>query len=76
MDPTAVAAEPAGLVGWVMANGQILLFFAQLIFWIVVGAASLWAAATFHRYTKFMMGGSVAVAKTEEKAVSVEEFVE
>jgi hypothetical protein len=79
MDPTAAAAAaaPTGLVGWIMANGQIVLFIAQLLFWLVLGVASVWAAATFNRYVKFVMNGPVAdETPAAEEKVSIEEFVE
>jgi len=76
MDPTTVAA-PTGLVGWIMANGQIVAFIGQLLFWLVMAVASIWAAAVFHRYVNFMMRGAKGEqAPVAEKAVSVEEFVD
>ena len=79
MDPSAAAAAaaPTGLVGWILANGQIVLFIAQLLFWLVLSIASIWAAATFNRYVKFVMRGTVAdEAPAAEEKVSIEEFVE
>ena len=76
MDPSAVAA-PTGLVGWVMENGQIVAFFGQILFWLVLSVASVWAAAVFNRYVNFMMRSAANEAPTDaEKTVSVEEFVE
>jgi len=82
MDPSAAAAAaaPTGLVGWIMANGQMVAFIGQMLFWLVVGVAAVWAAATFNRYVNFMMSDveTVEVVETPaaDKAVSVEEFVE
>jgi hypothetical protein len=78
MDPSAAgAAAPTGLVGWIIANGQIVAFIAQILFWLVLGAASVWAAATFNRYVNFVMRGSaIADVPDDEEALSVEEFVE
>ena len=79
MDPSAAAAAaaPTGLVAWIMANGQIVAFIGQLLFWLVLGIAAVWAAAIFNRYVNFMMrdAGSSQEPVAEE-TVSVEEFVE
>jgi len=78
MDPSAAAAAaPTGLTAWIMANGQIVAFIAQLLYWTVLGVAAIWAAAVFNRYVTFIMRGSDAAATpAAEKTVSVEEFVE
>ncbi len=79
MDPTAAAAvaAPTGLVGWILANGQIVLFVAQLLFWLVLGVAAIWAAAVFNRYVKFVTGGAkVDETPAAEEKLSIEEFVE
>jgi hypothetical protein len=83
MDPSTAAAAPTGLTAWIMANGQIVAFIAQLLFWLVLGVASIWAAAVFNRYVNFMMRGAETAETAEapetsepEDAVSVEEFVE
>jgi hypothetical protein len=74
-----MGAAPAqsGLTAWVMANGQIIGFFAQILFWAAVGFAAVWAAATFNRFVNFVTGAKAdkAAEKPAEK-VSVEEFVE
>jgi len=82
MDPSAAAAvaAPTGFVGWIMANGQMVAFIGQILFWLVVGIAAVWAAATFNRYVNFMMSDDETSEAVEmpiaEKTVSVEEFVE
>jgi hypothetical protein len=80
MDPTAAAAAPTGLTAWILANGQIVAFIAQLLFWLVLGVASIWAAAILNRYVNFMMRGAESTETVEisdaEETVSVEEFVE
>jgi len=65
----------SGFVTWVMANGQIILFFAQILFWLVLSVAAGWAAVVFNRYVSFMIGSKPA-DKPASKAISVEEFVE
>jgi hypothetical protein len=80
MDPTAAAATPTGLTAWILANGQIVAFIAQLLFWLVLGVASIWAAAILNRYVNFMMRDAETTETVEisdaEETVSVEEFVE
>jgi len=69
----------SGFVTWVMANGQIILFFAQILFWLVLSVAAGWAAVVFNRYVSFMIGSKPAekpADKPASKAISVEEFVE
>ena len=74
----AVAAgEPTGFTAWILANGQIVAFVGQLLFWLVLAVASLWAAAVFHRYVNFMMRDAEDTETPEaDTSVSVEEFVE
>jgi hypothetical protein len=79
MDPSAAAAvaAPSGVVGWILANGQIVLFVAQLLFWLALAVAAVWAAVVFNRYVKFVMHDSVAdETPAAEEKVSIEEFVE
>ena len=76
MDPSTAAA-PTGFVGWIIANGQVIGFIGQLAFWLVLGVASVWAAATFNRYVNFVMRSSEAAGTSvADEPVSVEEFVE
>lgn len=75
----ATQAAQTGFVGWVMANGQIVLFFAQILFWLALSVAAGWAAVVFNRYVTFMIGSKPAeksADKPASKAISVEEFVE
>ena len=79
MDPAAAAAAaaPTGLVGWIMANGQMVAFIGQLLFWLVLAVSAVWAAVIFNRYVNFMIrGAKSAETPAAEKTVSVEEFVE
>jgi len=75
----ATQAAQTGFVAWVVANGQIILFFAQLVFWLVLSVSAGWAAVVFNRYVTFMIGSKPAekpADKPASKAISVEEFVE
>jgi hypothetical protein len=86
MDPNLVstAAQPA-IITWVQNYGNLILFFAQIIYWLGLLVFAGYAVATYKRFTNFKMGlGSFseeAKAKKAAKAdsaekVSVEEFVE
>ena len=51
-------AVPTGITAWVAANGQVVYFFAQLAFWLLLVSAVGWAAWQFHRYVSFVVGGA------------------
>jgi hypothetical protein len=79
----AAAAAPTGLLGWIMANGQMVAFIGQLLYWLVLAVASIWAVAVFNRYVNFMMRDSATAqmpaaegTASADEPVSVEEFVE
>ena len=73
----ATSAASGGFVEWILNYGQIILFFAQLFFWIVVGASALWAAIVFNRFVNFAVAGKASAStKPAEKNVSVDQFVE
>ena len=82
----ATQVAQSGFVGWVLANGQIVLFVAQIVFWLVLAIAAGWAAFVFNRYVAFMMAAkptaptvapnAKSAKKSGSKSVSVEEFVE
>ena len=77
MDVTTAAA-PTGLVGWIIANGQIVLFIAQLLFWLALSVSAVWAAIVLNKYVSFVTGSAAAQQKDagENVTVSVDEFVE
>ncbi len=68
--------QATGLVGWVLQYGQIVGFFAQIMFWTVVAAMSVWAAMTFKRLVDHITGASAAKSAVTAEPVAVEEFVE
>ena len=86
MDPStaAAAATPTGLTAWVMANGQILLFFAQLAWWLCTAVFLGYAVAQYKRWVNFQLGighsGRLRAVEADEPAddtdVNVDEFVE
>ena len=91
MDPTLLAEQPTGLVGWIMANGQVVAFIAQLLYWLLTVVLLAYAVAQYKRWVNFQLGvghsgklnpamnangDEPADSKKSDKAVSVEEFVE
>ncbi len=51
----------------------------QILFWVVLGVAAIWATLIFKRYVDFMMGktpAAKAVASKSVDDVAVEEFVD
>ena len=75
---------PTGFIGWLTQYGQIIAFFAQIAFWLVLAVAALWSTLLFRKLVKAQVGESAeaaasdasAVLEPTDKAVSVEEFVE
>ncbi|MDP2232425.1 MAG: hypothetical protein Q8K89_02225 [Actinomycetota bacterium] len=69
------------------AQFQEFMYYAgpiiQILFWVVIAAAAIWACVIFKRYVAFQMGAGSTMsgadegaAPASEKTVSVEEFVE
>ena len=82
MDPT-LAAEPAGILGWISQYGNVVFFFAQIIYWLGILVFLGYAVAQYKRWVNFQMGvgKSGELRKAEEAAtkstnVSVDQFVE
>ena len=38
------------LIDWLTNYGQVILFFAQVIYWLVVCVAAIWAVLVFRKY--------------------------
>ena len=79
------AAAPSGLTAWVMANGQIVIFFAQIAYWFFMVVLLGYAVAQYKRWVNYQLGtghsGQLRVPSKEaqieaETEVSIEEFVE
>ena len=73
------------MVAWIEQYGQIIGFFIQLAFYIVVAVSALWAAIMFAKYVRFMTtededvadsGGSSDKSKDKDEDALVDEFVE
>lgn len=84
MDPTMIAEQPTGLVGWIMVNGQVVAFIAQILYWLAMTVLLAYAVWQYKRWVNYTLGvgrsgklrsGEDVEPKTDKK-VSVEEFVE
>lgn len=71
------------LIDWLTAYGQVVLFFAQLIYWAVVCIAAIWAVLIFRQYVDGKVsrraGGSPETATPTAipaEKPSIEEFVD
>ena len=80
-----VATEQTGIMAFVAQYGQVIYFFAQIAFWLVLSVAALWATLLFRKLVAHQTAGVVApeslivepaVPAADEKPVKVEEFVE
>jgi len=81
MDPSAGAA-PGGFMTWVSTYGNVVFFFAQIIFWAGILLFSGYAVFQYKRWVNFQMGVGKSGAlnknadKGSDKKVSVDKFVE
>lgn len=82
---SAAAAAPTGLTAWVMVNGQMVFFFAQVAYWFFMVLFLGYAVVQYKRWVNFQMGvghsgqlrhDAGADASDAASDVSVEEFVE
>ena len=72
------------LIDWLTNYGQVILFFAQVIYWVVVCVAAIWAVLVFRKYVNAKLGRWSA--KAEDAAAtpppppaekpSIDEFVD
>jgi hypothetical protein len=85
-------AAPTGFIGWIQANGQLVLFFAQLIYWLVICVALVWATLLFRKLVNAMTAGAAgsdsastagapaipaaSASSATVSSVSVDEFVD
>jgi hypothetical protein len=56
-------ASDSGLIVWLTNYGQIVLFFAQIVFWLALGVAAVWATLIFRRYVNVMTAGMTPAAE-------------
>lgn len=86
MDPTLIAEQPTGFIAWIMANGQIVAFFAQLIYWMGMLVLLGYAVWQYKKWVNFQLGigksgqlraeGDTPAAESKAVKPSVDEFVE
>ena len=81
-------AKGTALYNWIMINGQMIAFFAQLVYWIGILVIGFYAVWNYKKWVNYQMGvgrsgqlraeqESAAPAPVETKSdVSVDEFVE
>lgn len=75
--------QPTGIIGWVSQYGQVVFFFAQLAYWLLLVVLLGYAVWQYKRWVNFQLGtgrsGKLRTGETvasAEKIVSVEEFVD
>jgi hypothetical protein len=56
----------SGFITWITTYGSIIGFFVQMFYYIVIAIAAIWAATTFARYVKFMVGDETLVEIEED----------
>ena len=70
--------DPA-LFEWIMTNGQLVAFFAQLVYWLGMLVILFYAVWQYKRWVNFQLGtgrsGKLRNAEKKEE-VSVDEFVD
>jgi len=92
MDPNAaLAAQPAtsGLIDWITQYGNVVAFFAQILYWAAIVVLLAYAVVQYKRWVNYQLGtgrsgklrtGAIAddanAAPKAKQAVSIEEFVE
>jgi hypothetical protein len=75
----ATTTGPTGLLGWIATYGQYLGFVIQIIFYVSLTIAAVWAAWNFHRYVTNALGEQGEASgseKEKDSTVAVDEFVE
>lgn len=70
--------QSSGFIAWISQYGQIILFFAQILFWLAVSVAAIWATLLFKRLVDARVGdvASAPAAVVPAESPSVEEFVD
>ena len=91
MDPNVLAAQPApnALLDWITQYGNVVAFFAQLVYWLAIVVLFAYAVVQYKRWVNYQLGtgrsgklrtgganSDVAAPKAKKQAVSIEEFVE
>jgi hypothetical protein len=58
------------MVNWITQYGQIVAFFVQIAYWLVIAAAAVWATLMLKRYVDAETG--TALAPRDEKSMAAE----
>ena len=79
-------AKGTALYNWIMINGQMIAFFAQLVYWIGILVIGFYAVWNYKKWVNYQMGvGHSGQLRAEQEGakpaeaksdVSVDEFVE
>jgi hypothetical protein len=79
--------EQSGLMAWVSQYGNVVFFFAQIAYWLLVVAVAIYAVYQFKRLVDFKTGAAGPESDTDDtedkkdadsgsEPVKIEEFVE
>ncbi len=81
-----VSGTPTGILGWISTYGQYVAFVVQLLFYIVLAIAALWATLLFRKLVNAQVGTPVEAPVADTAAEkpsadltaepSVDEFVD
>ena len=76
-------------MAWISQYGNIVFFFGQILFWLLIAGSAVFAALQFKRYVDFQMGVSsgkdtdnaeaddaATAPKDGEEPIKIEDFVE
>jgi hypothetical protein len=78
------------LIDWLTNYGQVVLFFGQVIYWLVICVAAIWAVIVFQKYVSArvsrweqpgaaaqgLSGAPQASAPAEQPKPSIEAFID
>jgi hypothetical protein len=56
MTAATTAQQLPAFVEWIQTYGNVVIFFAQMIWWLLTAIAAVWAAWNFQRYVETRMG--------------------
>lgn len=78
-----IQQPPSGIMAWVSQYGQVVFFFAQIAYWLLLVVLLAYAVWQYKRWVNFQLGTgrsgklrTEGVNEPESKPVSVEEFVD
>ena len=72
----AAAVETNAFLIWFQTYGQIAYIVIQVLYWIVVAWAAVFASVQAKRLVDFKLGKTAKATESEAEPVSVEEFVD